>query len=362
MAHAEPNEPLRVALIGYGLAGLVFHAPLIAATSGMRLASVVTSDPGRQASAIERYPGIRVFPRADPLWERESEHDLVVVATPNRSHVPLGLAALEAGLPVVIDKPMAPSADEGRRLIAAAERHGRGLTVFQNRRWDGDFLTVRRLLSEETLGSVVRFESRFERWRPEVDGSAWRERSHPEEAGGLLFDLGSHLIDQAVNLFGPATSVYAELDRRRPGAVVDDDVFVALTHRSGVRSHLSMTVLAPTQGPRFRVVGTRGTYEKSGLDGQEEALARGERPDGGTAWGREPSERWGRLADGEDVRPIETEPGDYPAFYASVVEALRRASPMPVDPAEAVACLAIIEAALASARTGSVITLGHDVA
>ena len=192
-----------------------------------------------------------------------ADHDLVVVATPNRFHVPLGLAALEAGLPVVIDKPMAPTAEEGRRLVAEATERDLLLTVFQNRRWDGDFLTVRRLLSEDALGPIVRFESRFERWRPQVRPEAWRERGDPEEAGGLLFDLG----EPPDRSGGRACSarprtVYAEVDRRRPGAEIDDDVFVALEHDEGVRSHLWMTVLAAIPGPRMRVLGyARGVRE-----------------------------------------------------------------------------------------------------
>jgi len=353
----DETNGTRVALIGYGLAGSVFHAPLVSATPGMMLRSIVTGDPERQARARERYPDVRILANVEELWHVTGEHDLVVVATPNRFHVPLGLAAIEAGVPVVIDKPMAPLAEEGQRLIAAAEASGVLLSVFQNRRWDGDFLTVRRLLDEDALGPIVRFESRFDRWRPELRPGAWRERGDPDEAGGLLFDLGSHLVDQAVQLFGPPSSVYAEVDRRRPGAEIDDDVFVALSHPDGIRSHLWMSVLAAIRGPRLRVLGQRGAYEKHGLDGQEEALAGGSLPDN-EAWGREPPERWGRLSSGEDDRPVETEPGAYPEFYRLVAESLRTGEPPPVDPREAVAVLGIIESALTSARSGSVVSIG----
>ncbi len=349
-------ETIRVALIGYGLAGRVMHAPLVTATPGMSLASVVTGDPGRQAQATEDHPGVRVIPSVEHLWELAPEHDLVVVATTNSSHVPLGLAALEAGLPVVIDKPMAATSADGRRLMEAAEEQGLLLTVFQNRRWDGDFLTVRRLVSEGTLGSIIRFESRFERWRPEVQEGRWRERGAREEAGGLLFDLGSHLIDQAVTLFGLPERVYAEVDRRRPGAQIDDDAFVALAHEGGVRSHLWMTFLAASPGPRMRVLGAKGTFEKTGLDGQEDSLKGGMRP-GDAGWGREPEELWGQLATGEEVRPVETEPGAWPEFYRGVAEALREGGPPPVPPGEAVAVLEIIEAALESSERGAVIEL-----
>jgi len=269
--------------------------------------------------------------------------------------VPLATKALEAGLHVVVDKPLAPSAEEGRRLVEVARRSGRLLTVFQNRRWDGDFLTVRRLLRDGALGEPLRFESRFERWRPTPKGG-WRERGVPEEAGGLLYDLGSHLIDQALVLFGPAAAVYAELDRRRPGAEVDDDAFVALTHASGVRSHLHMSAVAAQSAPRMRVLGTRAAYVKWGLDVQEEALRGGARPDR-TGWGEELAERWGTLGAGDDTRPVPTEPGAYQRFYEGVVLALRHGAPPPVDPDDAIAGLEVIEAARASAADGRMVTV-----
>jgi predicted dehydrogenase len=323
----------------------------------MSLATIVTGDPGRRARASSDHPDARLLAGADALWERSADHDLVVVATPNRSHVSLGIAALEAGLPVVIDKPMAPTAEEGRRLVAEAAERDLLVTVFQNRRWDGDFLTVRRLLSEDALGRIVRFESRFERWRPQVRPQAWRERGDPTEAGGLLFDLGSHLIDQAVELFGAPRTVYAEVDHRRPSAEVDDDVFVALEHDEGVRSHLWMSVLAAIQGPRMRLLGLHAAFEKFGLDVQEQALSEGARP-GGPAWGREPPERWGRLSTGEVERAIETEPGAYQEFYRGVAASLREGAPPPVDPNDSVTGLEILEAARESARTEGVIAIG----
>lgn len=350
------NDPIRVAVIGFGLGGAVFHAPLVAATPGMHLASIVTSDPRRRARAEERYPQARILPDAEALWASASEHDLVVIATPNRFHAPLAISAFEAGLDVVLDKPMATGAAEGRQVVEEAERRGRYLTVFQNRRWDGDFLTLRRLLDEDVLGPVVRFESRFERWRPAVQQGAWRERADAEEAGGLLFDLGSHLIDQAVQLFGPVRAIYAEVDRRRPGAVVDDDAFVALTHGSGVRTHLWMSVLAAIRGPRLRVLGLAGTFEKHGLDVQEQALADGMRP-GDDRWGLDPPELWGRVSTGDQERPIETEAGAYEAFYAAVARSLVEGAPPPVDPREAVGVLEIIEAAFESARRGAAIAM-----
>jgi predicted dehydrogenase len=302
------------------------------------------------------HPQVQVLASADELWAQAGRHRLAVVATPNRTHVPLASAALEAGLAVVVDKPLAASASDGRRLAELASSRGLVLAVFHNRRWDGDFLTLSTLLAEGALGSVQRFESRYERWRPELREGAWRELAAPDEAGGVLFDLGSHLIDQALVLFGDCSAVYAEVDRRRPGAEVDDDVFVALAHRSGVRSHLWASQVAAQPGPRMRVLGSEAAYVKWGFDIQEEALRAGARP-GGEDWGREPPERWGLLGAGDELRPVETETGDYRRFYALVERALRDGGPPPVPAAEGVAVLEIIEAARESARGDRVVSL-----
>jgi len=345
------RPPLRVAVVGYGLAGRVFHAPLVAAEPDMEVTAVVTGDAGRRGAAAADHPGARLLAGADALWDDPSAIDLVVVAAPNRAHVPLARAAIAAGVPVVVDKPLAPDGARGRELVDEARAAGVMLTVFQNRRWDADFLTVRRLLADGAVGEPVRFESRFDRWRPQVNPDAWRERADPEDAGGLLADLGSHLIDQAIVLFGPPVEVRAELDRRRPGARVDDDVFVALTHSGGVRTHLGATMLAAAPGPRMRLVGLGGTYEVHGLDGQEDALRDGRRP-GDPGVGEEPEDAWGVLCDGGPARPVPSERGDYPAFYRGVARALRGGSAPPVDPAGAALVLDVIDAARADARRG----------
>ncbi|GAB3902261.1 Gfo/Idh/MocA family oxidoreductase [Microbispora bryophytorum] len=366
------RSDIRVGLAGFGPAGSFFHAPLIAATPGLRLAAVVTRDPARAERVRAEYPGADVVPAVEDLWDR---CDLVVIATPNRTHVPLATEALKAGLPVVVDKPLAGAAAQARDLAGLARDRGLMLTVFQNRRWDGDFLTLRRLLPE--LGEVHRFESRFERWRP-VPKGGWRESGGPEEIGGTLYDLGSHLVDQALRLFGPVFQVYAETDVRRAGVRNDDDAFVALTHRSGTRSHLWMSAVAANLGPRFRVLGSHASYVKWGLDPQEERLRAGERPDAadfglggssgpssgtsrssgtGTGWGAEPSERWGTLGAEGQGRPVPTEPGAYQRFYEGVVACLRDGAPPPVEPDDAAEAIAVLEAAALSAARGQVITL-----
>ncbi|CAM5710460.1 Inositol 2-dehydrogenase/D-chiro-inositol 3-dehydrogenase [Streptomyces glaucescens] len=223
--------------------------------------------------------------------------DLIVIASPNKTHVPLATAALEAGLPVVVDKPVAGTAAEARGLAALAAGRGLLLSVFQNRRWDNDCRTLRKLLADGELGLVWRFESRFERWRPQPKGG-WRESGDPAEIGGLLYDLGSHVVDQRWPSVG-YPYVYAEADVRRAGAETDDDTFIALTHASGVRSHLYVSATTAQLGPRFRVLGSRAGYVKYGLDPQEAALREGRRPGNGEDWGVEPESLWGRVGSGE---------------------------------------------------------------
>ena len=349
------TTPLRVGLVGYGLAGSVFHAPLIAATPGLSLAAVVTANAERAAQARAAHPGAQVVDSIDELWAQSHHLDLVVVASPNRVHAAHATAALQAGLAVVVDKPLAVSAAEAGALAALAEQRGLPLSVFQNRRWDGGFRTVAELVRTGKLGTVHRFESRFERWRPQLKGG-WRELGDPAEAGGLLYDLGSHLVDQALTLFGPATEVYAELDCRRKGAQTDDDAFVALRHADGTRSHLWMSAVAGSPGPRFRVLGSENAYVSYGLDGQEAALRAGRTPaeDG---WGERPPSEYGRLGAGEDAAPHPTLPGAYQEFYAGIAEAVRGHAPVPVEARDAVATLTVLEAARLSARNRQVVTV-----
>jgi scyllo-inositol 2-dehydrogenase (NADP+) len=338
-----PGE-LRVAVVGYGLAGSVFHAPLVAATPGLSLTTVVTGDPERAARARREHRGVRVEARPERVWERAQEHDLAVIATPNASHVELASGAIDADLAVVVDKPLAPTSDEARGLVERAERRGVALTVFHNRRWDSDQLTLRRLIAEGALGRVRRYESRYERWRPRPRPGAWRETTPVGRGGGLLLDLGTHLIDQALTLFGPVRSVHGEVDARR-GELADDDAFLALTHESGVRSHVWASSVCAAPGPRLRVLGSEAAYLVDELDGQEEALARGDRPAPGREWGVEPPRRWGRLVRGQSSEPVRSEPGAWPDFYAELEASLRAGSAPPVDAADAVTVLELLERA-----------------
>ncbi|MCW2982658.1 MAG: oxidoreductase, partial [Conexibacter sp.] len=257
MADPSAPAPLRVALAGYGLAGSAFHAPLIAATDGLELAAVVTRDPGRRAQLAAEHPqAVAVDALADAL----DAVDVVAIASPNRFHAELAQAAIEAGRHVIVDKPLAVTAADAGALAAAARAAGVVLSVFHNRRWDDDFLTLRRVAGEGRLGTLLRVESRFDRWRPQIRQGAWREHADPADGGGLLLDLGSHLVDQMVQLLGPVSTVYAELDVRRPGAAVEDDVFLALAHAGGARSHLSAGVHAPDGPPRLRALGDEAAF------------------------------------------------------------------------------------------------------
>ncbi|MDX6690898.1 MAG: scyllo-inositol 2-dehydrogenase [Solirubrobacteraceae bacterium] len=346
---------LRVAIAGFGLAGEVFHAPLVAATDGLKVAAVTTSDPARAARARAVYPGVAVAADAEELLRAVSGIGLLVVATPNRLHVQVARAALARRIPVVMDKPIAPGVAAAADLVDAFATARVPFTVFQNRRWDGDFLTIRDVVATGELGEVTRFESRYERFRP-LRAGAWRERGDPAEGGGLLLDLGPHLVDQARILFGPPLRVYAEIDARRPGAQVDDDVFVALEHAGSVRSHLWMSTVAPLGGRSMRVSGTRAGIETPGLDPQEPQLVAGLRP-GDPGWGEgEPA----RFVDADGERTLPIRRGAYERFYAGVRDALRDGTPMPVDPRDGVAALQIIAAARESARTGAVVDMERD--
>jgi predicted dehydrogenase len=343
---------LRVAVAGFGLAGAVFHAPLIASTPGMRVAAVTTSNAARAARAREAYAGVEVHPDADALLRDVDDLDLLVVATPNRSHVPIARAALARGVPVVMDKPLAADAGSAAALVEDFAAAGVPFTVFQNRRWDGDFLTVSDVVASGELGDITRFESRYERFRPQVAGDRWRESDDPGEGGGLLLDLGAHLVDQALTLFGPVCRVYAEIDVRRPGARVDDDVFVALEHDVGVRSHLWMSAIAPLGGRSLRASGTLGGIHTPGLDPQEDQLAGGVRP-GDAGWGVGEAARRVDCSGHERLQPVQR--GAYETFYAAVRDALRDGGAMPVDPRDSVAALRVLDTARRSARTGMVI-------
>ncbi|MDF2050883.1 Gfo/Idh/MocA family oxidoreductase [Arthrobacter sp. Cr_A7] len=341
--------PIRTAVIGFGVSGKVFHAPLIEADPDFSLGAIVTADPERSGEAARLYPKARVFPSADELFAAADDFDLVVVCTPPSTHVDLASTAIAHGLHLVVDKPFVPTSQEGEHLLDLASSAGVQLSVFQNRRWDADFLTLQRLVRGGDLGQVHSFESRFEWWRPEGFGN-WRDEATPADGGGLLHDLGAHLIDQAIRLFGPVVDTYGETANHGPNPEGgESEAFVSLLHESGVRSRLWMNGVAARPGPRFHVLGSSAGYTKWGLDCQEPDLAAGVLPTDPT-YGVETEEAWGILGTASTETPVPAERGAYPRFYAKLAESIRGTGPLPVDPRESIEVLRIIENIHASVR------------
>jgi predicted dehydrogenase len=337
-------RPARVALIGYGLAGRVFHAPMIAAVEGLQLAAIVSS---RRAEIEKYWPGVAVCASPEEVFS-DPFIDLVVVATPNDSHFALAARALEAGKHVVIDKPFALAAAEARELMARAR--GRILSVFHNRRWDSDFLTLKKLIGEGALGEVVYFESHFDRFRLQPKGG-WREGAGP--ATGIWYDLGSHLLDQALQLFGPPLGIAADLAAQRAGAAATDYFRVQLRYDK-LRVVLTGSALAPACDLRFLVHGSRASFIKHGLDTQEGFLAAGGKPDDG-AFGADPLP--GRLIlPGGAEKAVDALRGDYRAYYRGIRDTLLGMAPLPVLAGEALAVMTYLEAGEESASRRCEIT------
>jgi scyllo-inositol 2-dehydrogenase (NADP+) len=348
--------PLRVALVGYGMGGSLFHAPFIAADPRLDLAVVVTADPDRRASVRARYPDTTLTGTVEDLLLRLDDVDLVVVSTPNATHQPIAEAVLSRRCPVVVDKPVTASAEGTRHLAALADAVGTAVIPFQNRRWDGDFRTVVGLVGSGELGPLHTFESRYERWQPQISRArdrAWKNDPGEGPGVGILFDLGSHLIDQAVMLFGRPAGVYAEIAVRRAGSRVDDDDFVDLRYPNGPRVHLWMSAVAADQGPRFRLLGGDSAYVKTGMDPQEAMLSAGHAPTE-PGWGEEPPDSWGHIVNGSERRAVPTLAGAYQFFYAGVASSLLDGDPPPVDIADAITTAEIVEAAYRSSRSGAV--------
>ncbi|MBT2587794.1 Gfo/Idh/MocA family oxidoreductase [Arthrobacter sp. ISL-95] len=342
------SQPIRTAVAGFGLSGSVFHAPFIASNPAYELAVISTSDAGRQAKAKERYPKARIVDTPQDILALADQLDLIVLGTPPATHFPLAKAALEAGFDVVVDKPFTVHSTDGEELIQLAVKLGRVLTVYQNRRWDGDSLTVKKLLDAGTLGTVTRVEVGMERWAPEI-AKAWKASATALDGGGVLFDLGTHVLDLALRFFGPATVTFAEITARRPQESADDDVFLALRHESGVFSHVTINVNSHLHGPRFRILGTEGGFVKFGTDPQEPYVLGGGLPTD-AEYGVEPPQNRGTLERNGQRVTIPTERGAYPEFYRILAEKLHdggaaSALPSPVDPADSVAVLKLIEQA-----------------
>jgi scyllo-inositol 2-dehydrogenase (NADP+) len=351
----DAQRVARVAIAGYGFSGRRIHAPLIRATAGMTVTAVVTRSAAGRAAAIADHPSARVLSSVAELRDVTPAPDIVVVATPDASHAELAGLALSSGFSAVVDKPLACGSAPAAELLRLAENGSLLLVPFQNRRWDGDFRTLRRLLASGRLGTVTRFEGWITRWSPGV-GTSWRDQPAPAGIDGALGGLGSHLIDQAIALFGPARTVYAEVDTRRPQSRVNDDVFIALTHDHGVRSHLHMGSVTTPRSPAFRLQGTAAGYLKYGVDGELQALGAGISPDDDRL-AVEPATAWGELAETAGTTTVPTERSDWAGFYAELRAAVLAGGRVPVDPREVIHGLRVLEAALESTRAGSVVRL-----
>jgi predicted dehydrogenase len=339
---------IRVALIGYGYAGRTFHAPLIRATPGIELAAISSSRPDRVHADL---PGIPVVTAPEETFALPSV-ELVVIATPNDTHRAIATSALTAGKHVVVEKPLAPTLEEARMLTSLAERNRRVLAVFQNRRWDGDFLAITDLLARSALGDVAHFESHFDRYRPLVR-DRWRERAGV--GSGLWYDLGPHLVDQALQLFGLPDRVTASLAAQRAGAQADDWAHAILEYRRlRVVLHAAVLVAAPL--PRFVVHGLTGSWVKYGLDAQEGHLVAALTPGTpGPAADREHAVLVDGISGAESETPIPR--GDYRQFYMQLRDALRGVGNNPVAPAQALAVTAVVETAVRSSAQGRALTV-----
>lgn len=343
---------LRTGIIGFGMAGQVFHAPFIATLPGFRLASISTSNPAAAAKARQRYPDTTLVADAAGILD-DPDIDLVVVATPNESHATLATAALERGKHVIVEKPFTITTQEADALIDVARRANRILSVHHNRRWVADYLTVRKLIDSGLLGNLVEYESHYDRFRPAFKTKAWRE--DPLPGSGILYDLGSHLIDQALMLFGLPQTITADVRHQRPGARADDHFAVVLDY-PGLKVTLKATMLAKKPGPHFTLHGDRGSFVKYGADVQEAALQAGLSPANTPHWGVEPEHQWGRFAvdyQGLSLEgSIQSERGCFQDYFLNVRQAILGEAELVVRPEQSRNTIRVIELALKSAAEG----------
>lgn len=343
-------HPIRTGIIGFGLSGRVFHAPFIETNPNFQLVKILTRQK-EEAKAI--YPGAEaVQTLSEIIFDKSIE--LVIVTSPNEYHYPHARAALENGKHVILEKPFVVSESDGKKLISFAKRKKQVLAVYQNSRWHGDFMTVKQILKSGVLGEITDFESHFDRYRPEVDKTKWRNQDRV--GSGVLFDLGPHLIDQALVLFGKPDGIYADVRSVRKRAVVDDTFEVKLFYKK-MRATLKSGVLTKEPGPRFSIHGTKGSFVKYGIDPQEGLLRTGVMPVSKN-WGQEGSEWYGVLnVEGKEKEKVPTLPGNYMGYFNNVYEAIRLGKKLEVTPEEALANIRLIELAFDSSDMKSSINL-----
>jgi len=338
---------IEVGLAGFGLAGRAFHAPVIRAVPGLHLAAILQRS---GTEAAEKYPDVRIVRSIDELLAIP-EIRLVVIATPNATHYPFAKQCLDAGRDVLVDKPFATTFEEGKSLVEIARETGRLLTVYQNRRYDGDFQAIRQLVEAGTLGHIVRFETTYDRFRPNLKPGAWRETTQP--GSGILFDIAPHLIDHALILFGLPEAVTADVRTEREHALADDAFDITLHYEKGMRAILRSSILAAAPRPRFVLLGTQGSFVKQAFDPQEMNLRRGFIPEG-KPWGYEPEENWGVLTipagESFEQRRIPSAACDYRDYYANLRDAILGRAALAVTPEYALDVMRMLELARASSE------------
>jgi predicted dehydrogenase len=335
---------IRTALIGYGIGGSVFHEPFLAINPSYEIAAVVTSAPERRAKAERRY---RVIPTVDELWNHANEFDLAIVTSPTAMHTEHALAALDAGLHVVVDKPIAITSADARRIVERTKTRGKSLSTFQSRRYDAEHQTARELIASGVLGDLVRLELSFQRDVGALRDN-WRDTTATNAGGGVTFDLGSHMFDAAQYLLGPAISITGTTRWVR-GGDADDDLDALLTHQSGALSQIRCSWVKRQTLPWLHLVGTAGSYTVDDTDVQEPKLKAGQRPTAAGRFGRVTQADWGRITSPDGTwSPTPTVDGDYGAFYRGFARHLEHGDPVPVDPSDAVRTLELIESFLST--------------
>lgn len=329
---------LKVGIAGYGLAGRSFHAPILAGTN-FEVTAVLTTNDVRKRHAKEDFPTVKIVSTIEELCAQDL--DLIVIASGNQVHLSQALTAINAGIPTVVDKPMGINVAQTREILDAADSAGVAVTTYFNRKWDSDILTLKRVIRDGQIGRVIRMDSRFERFRPQLNPQSWRENNSPEDGGGLLLDLMPHLISTAIECFGPANLKSSSIRSVRGGA--DDDCVLVLAHETGVESILSASAVVGAPGPRLRVIGSEGAFVVNELDPQEALLRAGKAPKDGK-WEEDTSSQ-AFIHRGDSVEEFKTDPGNYASFYSLVHEAIVNKTAMPISPEEILAVAQIIDKA-----------------
>ncbi|MEN2281710.1 oxidoreductase [Algoriphagus sp. SE2] len=344
------NRPIRTAIVGFGSVAEKMHAPLITVCQDLDLVAVVERHTNR---CEELYPGVTTYRSLQELLDADAS-DLIVITTPNEFHFPMAMQCLQAGKHVVVDKPVTIFSHEAEELNKLAEKQGLVCSVFHNRRYDGDFMTLQKLVRAGDLGELVYLESHFDRFRPDLTEN-WREKEVP--GNGITYDLGSHLIDQVLLLFGLPNWIQADIRKQRTGAVADDYFDIILDYGS-LKARVTAGALVNVPTPKFLLLGKNGSYQKFGLDVQEAAFKVGEKPEGAT-WGVEPEENWGKVFLKEETKAYPSVPGDYRIFYGNIADAILNRSELKVTISQAISVLEMIEASFLSAKEKRTISVSE---